>query len=76
MTWLVPKDKHPKNWVLIRLINDVPQSLLVTTLLLLKVKNWVRELRRMLGDDICLVIAGNKTDLERERHVSLEEAEA
>lgn len=40
-----------------------------------KVKNWVRELRRMLGDDICLVIAGNKTDLERERHVSLEEAE-
>ncbi|XP_045132094.1 ras-related protein Rab-21-like [Portunus trituberculatus] len=40
-----------------------------------KVKNWVRELRRMLGDDICLIIAGNKTDLERERHVSLEEAE-
>lgn len=40
-----------------------------------KVKNWVRELRRMLGDDICLVIAGNKTDLERERHVSLEDAE-
>ncbi|MPC62131.1 Ras-related protein Rab-21 [Portunus trituberculatus] len=29
----------------------------------------------MLGDDICLIIAGNKTDLERERHVSLEEAE-
>ncbi|KAG0718688.1 Ras-related protein Rab-21 [Chionoecetes opilio] len=41
----------------------------------LKVKNWVRELRRMLGDDICLVIGGNKTDLERERRVSLEEAE-
>lgn len=40
-----------------------------------KVKNWVRELRRMLGDDICLVIAGNKTDLERERHVSLKDAE-
>ncbi|KAG0725475.1 Ras-related protein Rab-21 [Chionoecetes opilio] len=41
----------------------------------LKVKNWGRELRRMLGDDICLVIGGNKTDLERERRVSLEEAE-
>ncbi|KAK7062509.1 Ras-related protein Rab-21 [Halocaridina rubra] len=41
-----------------------------------KVKNWVRELRRMLGNDICLVIAGNKTDMEKERHVSLEEAEA
>ncbi|XP_047473872.1 ras-related protein Rab-21-like [Penaeus chinensis] len=41
-----------------------------------KVKNWVRELRRMLGNDICLVIAGNKIDLEKERHVSLEEAEA
>ncbi|XP_071550644.1 ras-related protein Rab-21 [Panulirus ornatus] len=40
-----------------------------------KVKNWVRELRRMLGNDICLVIAGNKIDLEKERHVSLEEAE-
>ncbi|KAK8746585.1 hypothetical protein OTU49_017091 [Cherax quadricarinatus] len=41
-----------------------------------KVKNWVRELRRMLGNDICLVIAGNKIDMEKERHVSLEEAEA
>ncbi|KAK4306978.1 hypothetical protein Pmani_021231 [Petrolisthes manimaculis] len=41
-----------------------------------KVKNWVRELRRMLGNDICLVIAGNKVDLEKDRHVSQEEAEA
>ncbi|XP_076061024.1 RAS oncogene family member Rab21 isoform X2 [Oratosquilla oratoria] len=40
-----------------------------------KVKNWVRELRRMLGNDICLVIAGNKVDLERDRKVPVEEAE-
>lgn len=40
-----------------------------------KVKNWVKELRKMLGADICLVIAGNKTDLEKDRHVSVEEAE-
>lgn len=41
-----------------------------------KVKNWVKELRKMLGNDICLVIAGNKIDLEKDRHVSLEEAES
>ena len=40
-----------------------------------KVKSWVKELRKMLGADICLVIAGNKTDLEKNRHVSLEDAE-
>lgn len=40
-----------------------------------KVKVWVKELRKMLGNDVCLVIVGNKTDLEKERHVSLEEAE-
>lgn len=39
------------------------------------VKNWVKELRKMLGAEICLVIAGNKTDLERDRHVTIEEAE-
>ncbi|XP_064613731.1 ras-related protein Rab-21-like [Liolophura sinensis] len=41
-----------------------------------KVKNWVKELKKMLGNDICLCIAGNKIDLEKERHVSVEEAEA
>lgn len=41
-----------------------------------KVKSWVKELRKMLGSDICLVIVGNKTDLEKDRHVSLEEAES
>ncbi|XP_028032996.1 ras-related protein Rab-21-like [Bombyx mandarina] len=41
-----------------------------------KVKNWVKELKKMLGSDINLVIAGNKIDLEHERTVSLEEAES
>lgn len=40
-----------------------------------KVKNWVKELRKMLGTEICLVIAGNKTDLDKDRHVTVEEAE-
>ncbi|XP_033223152.1 ras-related protein Rab-21 [Belonocnema kinseyi] len=40
-----------------------------------KVKNWVKELKKMLGSDICLAIAGNKVDLEKERNVSIEEAE-
>ncbi|XP_014218899.1 ras-related protein Rab-21 [Copidosoma floridanum] len=40
-----------------------------------KVKNWVKELRKMLGSDIRLVIAGNKVDLEKERNVTVEEAE-
>merc|ERR1712137_283970 len=40
----------------------------------LKVKMWVKELRRMLGADIALTIAGNKVDLPRV--VPLEEAEA
>ncbi|KAK7107601.1 ras-related protein Rab-21-like [Littorina saxatilis] len=41
-----------------------------------KVKNWVRELRRMLGQDVTLCIVGNKTDLEKDRHVPVQEAEA
>ncbi|ODN01915.1 Ras-related protein Rab-21 [Orchesella cincta] len=40
-----------------------------------KVKTWVKELKKMLGNDICLSIAGNKTDLESQRTVSTEEAE-
>ncbi|KAF7275095.1 hypothetical protein GWI33_012191 [Rhynchophorus ferrugineus] len=39
-----------------------------------KVKTWVKELRKMLGNDVYLVIVGNKIDLEKDRHVSLEEA--
>jgi len=41
----------------------------------LKVQNWVRELRKMLGKEVTLAIAGNKCDLERSRVVSIEEAE-
>ncbi|KAL8221540.1 UNVERIFIED_CONTAM: Ras- protein Rab-21 [Gekko kuhli] len=40
-----------------------------------KVKNWVKELRKMLGNEICLCIVGNKIDLDKERHVSIQEAE-
>jgi len=36
---------------------------------------WVKELRKMVGKDICISIAGNKSDLERNRQVSTEEAE-
>lgn len=40
-----------------------------------KVKSWVKELRKILGSDICLVIVGNKTDLAKDRNVVLSEAE-
>lgn len=41
-----------------------------------KVKTWVKELRKMVGEGIVIVIAGNKIDLERERQVGRDEAEA
>ena len=37
-----------------------------------KVKVWVKELRRMVGGDICLVIAGNKIDLERLEYLNVQ----
>lgn len=40
-----------------------------------KVKNWVKELRTILGTDVCLCIAGNKTDLEKQRTVPVSDAE-
>ena len=40
-----------------------------------EVKSWVRELKKMLGSDICLVIAGNKIDMEKKRNVRREMAE-
>lgn len=40
-----------------------------------KVKNWVKELRKMLGNDINLAIAGNKIDLEAQRRVDAQVAE-
>lgn len=41
-----------------------------------KVRNWVHELRAELGQQIQLVIAGNKSDLEKKRQVNNEEAKA
>jgi Ras-related protein Rab-21 len=41
-----------------------------------RVQNWVKELRKMLGKEIVLAIAGNKIDLEKQRSVTLDEAEA
>jgi len=41
----------------------------------LKVQTWVKELRKMLGKEVVLAIAGNKCDLERSRVVSIEEAD-
>lgn len=41
-----------------------------------KVKNWVKELKRMLGSEIILTIAGNKIDLEEQRTVQEDDAVA
>lgn len=41
-----------------------------------RVQNWVKELKKIVGESIVLAIVGNKCDRERERVVSLEEAEA
>lgn len=40
-----------------------------------KVKNWVKELRKMLGQDISLCIVGNKSDMEKNRNVDQATAE-
>lgn len=40
-----------------------------------KVKNWVKELKKMLGSDIVLTIIGNKIDLIKDRNVPLDVAE-
>lgn len=39
-----------------------------------KVKKWVKELRKIVGNDIIIAIAGNKVDLEKNRHVDEREA--
>jgi Ras-related protein Rab-21 len=39
-----------------------------------KVKKWVKELRKIVGNDIVIAIAGNKIDLEKNRHVNEREA--
>jgi hypothetical protein len=40
-----------------------------------QVRTWVKELRKMLGNDIPITIAGNKSDLEKNRHVKEEDAQ-
>merc|ERR1712100_956367 len=40
-----------------------------------RVQHWVRELVKMLGNTCQIVIVGNKIDLERNRNVTVEEAE-
>lgn len=39
-----------------------------------RVQEWVKELRKMLGEDIVIAIAGNKADMEKGRHVDKEDA--
>eukprot|EP01013_Petalomonas_cantuscygni_P009232 TRINITY_DN22033_c0_g1_i1.p2 TRINITY_DN22033_c0_g1~~TRINITY_DN22033_c0_g1_i1.p2 ORF type:complete len:228 (+),score=49.45 TRINITY_DN22033_c0_g1_i1:281-964(+) len=39
-----------------------------------KVKMWIRELKKVVGDNIVLAVAGNKCDLERQRAIPLAEA--
>jgi len=41
-----------------------------------KVRNWVKELRGIVGQNIVLVIAGNKSDMAKKRQVDDEEAKA
>uniref|UniRef100_A0A915HIV0 Ras-related protein Rab-21 n=1 Tax=Romanomermis culicivorax TaxID=13658 RepID=A0A915HIV0_ROMCU len=41
-----------------------------------KVQIWVKELKRILGDTCKLVIVGNKSDLEKDRHVDVQEAKS
>jgi GTPase SAR1 family protein len=63
--------------------NKPPKTLLKGALLVfditdndtfVRVQNWVKELRKMLGKDVALAIAGNKCDLERNRVVSEQDA--
>jgi Ras-related protein Rab-21 len=39
-----------------------------------KVRNWVKELRKIVGKGIVLCIVGNKIDMEKKRQVDKEEA--
>jgi small GTP-binding protein len=40
-----------------------------------KVKSWIRELKKVVGESIQIVICGNKGDLEKDRKVSVAMAE-
>lgn len=39
-----------------------------------RVRDWVKELKKMLGEDIVIAIAGNKSDMEKSRNVRKEDA--
>ncbi|CAO1419543.1 unnamed protein product [Diamesa serratosioi] len=39
-----------------------------------KIKVWIKELKKVLGQDISIIIVGNKIDMEKDRVVPLEEA--
>lgn len=39
-----------------------------------KVQKWVKELRKIVGQEIQIAIAGNKVDLQKNRNVTEEEA--
>ncbi|XP_065573068.1 ras-related protein Rab-21-like [Artemia franciscana] len=41
-----------------------------------RVQNWIKELRKMLGEEVCILIAGNKIDLESERAINLATCES
>ena len=38
-------------------------------------KKWIKELKRILGNDVVLAIVGNKIDLEKDRTVTVATAE-
>ena len=41
----------------------------------MQARNWIRELRKIIGDNIVVCIVGNKIDLEKNRTVNMKEAE-
>ena len=39
-----------------------------------RMKSWVKELRMQLGDRVPIVVVGNKSDLESNRQIQLDQA--
>ena len=74
---------HSIHVIMARLICCSPPHYIATSLKViqyyfcfcLQARNWIRELRRMLGDNIVVCIVGNKIDLEKNRTVSQRDAE-
>ena len=58
--------KHHSN-----LLYVVKRSLLSQCRLSQKVQSWVKELKKMLGSDISLVIAGNKVKMTKKKSLTL-----